>query len=203
MLRDGKLSPEKVAEYHETLYNESRRLGHLVENVLAFAKLTRGKVRGRQDCDSCSKLLPELFNKVKARLAKAGFDCHYTLDPRTTLITLRTDLLSLEQIFTNLADNAVKYAESAHPTISINVLQMHRSLAIRFADNGPGIPPELRKGLFHPFSRSAKSENGRKPGIGLGLALSRDLARSIGGDLSLEKSDSGGSTFLLILPLGE
>ncbi|MBR5887876.1 MAG: HAMP domain-containing histidine kinase [Akkermansia sp.] len=203
MLRDGKLSPEKVAEYHETLYNESRRLGHLVENVLAFAKLTRGKVRGRQDCDSCSKLLPELFNKVKARLAKAGFDCHYTLDPRTTLITLRTDLLSLEQIFTNLADNAVKYAESAHPTISINVLQMHRSLAIRFADNGPGIPPELRKGLFRPFSRSAKSENGRKPGIGLGLALSRDLARSIGGDLSLEKSDSGGSTFLLILPLGE
>ena len=54
-----------------------------------------------------------------------------------------------------------------------------------------------------PFSRSAKSESGRKPGVGLGLALSRDLARSIGGDLSLEKSDSKGSTFLLTLPLGE
>lgn len=203
MLRNDNLPPDKVQEYHETLYNESRRLGHLVENVLAFAKLTRGKVRGRQDCGACSKLLPELFNKVKERLKKGGVDCHHTLDPRTTLLTLRTDLLSVEQILTNLADNAVKYAESAHPMVNINVLQTHRTLAIRFSDNGPGIAPELQKDLFRPFSRSAKSESGRKPGIGLGLALSRDLARSIGGELSLEKSDSSGSTFLLTLPLGE
>ena len=203
MLRDGKLPPEKVAEYHETLYNESRRLGHLVENVLAFARLTRGKVRGRQDCGACSKLLPDLFGKVRERLRKNGMDCHYTLDPRTTLITLRTDLLSVEQILTNLTDNAIKYAESSHPLISINVIQTHRTLSIRFADNGPGIPPEQQKDLFRPFSRSARADSGRKPGIGLGLALSRDLARSIGGDLCLEKSDENGSTFLLTLPLGE
>ena len=203
MLRSGTLPPEKVAEYHETLYNESRRLGHLVENVLSFAKLTRGKVRGRQDTGACSKLLPELFAKIKERLSKGGVSLHYTLDPRTTLITLRTDLLSVEQILTNLADNAVKYAEAEHPEVSINVLQTHRTLAIRFADNGPGIPRELQKDLFRPFSRSAKSESGRKPGVGLGLALSRDLARSIGGELSLEKSDAKGSTFLLTLPLGE
>ncbi len=203
MLRNGNLPPEKVAEYHETLYNESRRLGHLVENVLAFAKLTRGKVRGRQDVGACSKLLPELFSKIKERLAKNGVDFHYTLDPRTTLITLRTDLLSVEQILTNLTDNAIKYAESEHPAISINVLQTHRTLNIRFSDNGSGIPKELQKELFRPFSRSAKSESGRKPGVGLGLALSRDLARSIGGELSLEKSDDKGSTFLLNLPLGE
>lgn len=203
MLRSGTLPPEKVAEYHETLYNESRRLGHLVENVLAFAKLTRGKVRGRQDVGTCSKLLPELFNKVKERLKKNGIAFHYTLDPRTTLINLRTDLLSVEQILTNLADNAIKYAESEHPEVTIHVLQTHRTLSIRFADNGPGIPAALQKDLFRPFSRSAKSESGRKPGVGLGLALSRDLARSIGGELTLDKSDSQGSTFLLTLPLGE
>ena len=203
MLRNGNLPPEKVAEYHETLYNECRRLGHLVENVLSFAKLTRGKVRGRQDVGACSKLLPELFARVKERLNKNGVDFHYTLDPRTTLITLRTDLLSVEQILTNLADNTIKYAEAEHPAVSINVLQTHRTLNIRFSDNGSGIPRELQKDLFRPFSRSAKSESGRKPGVGLGLALSRDLARSIGGELSLEKSDAKGSTFLLNLPLGE
>lgn len=203
MLRNDKLPAEKVKEYHETLYHESRRLGHLVENVLAYAKLTRGKVRGRQDSGACSKLLPELFEKVKKRLQKAGVDCHYTLDPRTTLLILRTDLLSVEQILTNLADNAIKYAESEHPTVSINVLQTHRTLTIRFCDNGPGIPDEIRKNLFLPFSRSAHAEQGRKPGVGLGLALSRDLARSIGGELCLEKSDAKGSTFLLSLPLGE
>lgn len=203
MLRNGNLPPEKVAEYHEMLYNESRRLGHLVENVLSYAKLTRGKVRGRQDVGACSKLLPELFKTIAERLKKGGVGFHYTLDPRTTLITLRTDLLSVEQILSNLADNVVKYAEVEHPTVSIHVLQTHRTLSIRFADNGRGIPPEQQKDIFRPFSRSAKSESGRKPGVGLGLALARDLARSIGGDLSLEKSNAKGSTFLLTLPLGE
>lgn len=203
MLKSGQLPEEKVKEYHETLYNESRRLGHLVENVLAFAKLTRGKVRGRQDAGACGKLLPELFNKIKERLNKDGVEMQYTLDSRLQLLSLRTDLLSVEQILLNLADNAVKYAENKKPSVHLNVLRAHRMLAIRFTDNGPGIPQELQKDLFRPFSRSAKAESGRKPGVGLGLALSRDLARSIGGELALERSDAKGSTFVLTLPLGE
>ncbi|MBQ9835800.1 MAG: HAMP domain-containing histidine kinase [Akkermansia sp.] len=203
MLRQGNLSPEKVEEYHETLYQESRRLGHLVENVLSFARLTRGKVRGRQDCAPCGKLLPALFEKVGEHLRKAGFQFTQTIDSRTGLLSLRTDLLSVEQILTNLADNAIKYAAGAHAAVNIRVIQTHRALSIRFSDNGPGISDNARKQLFQPFSRSAKDAAGSKPGIGLGLALSRDLARSIGGDLKLEHSDENGTTFLLTLPLGE
>ncbi len=203
LLRDSKLTPEKTAEYHETIYQESRRLEHLVENVLSFARLTRGKVRGRQDSGACSKLLPDLFHKIGARLQKAGFHFNQAIDSRTGLLSLRTDLLSVEQILTNLADNAIKYASNEHPTVNIQAIQTHRALAIRFTDNGPGISDSARKQLFHPFSRSAKAAAGSKPGIGLGLALSRDLARSIGGDLKLERSDHTGTTFLLTLPLGE
>lgn len=203
MLKSGELPKEKAQEYHETLYNESRRLGHLVENVLAYAKLTRGKVRGRQDVGACGKLLPSLFGKIKERLQKDGVEMQYTLDPRLQLLSLHTDLLSVEQILLNLADNAVKYAENEAPCVHLNVIRVHRMLAIRFSDNGPGIPQELQKDLFRPFSRSAKAESGRKPGVGLGLALSRDLARSIGGDLALELSTAKGSTFVLTLPLGE
>lgn len=203
MLCKGQLPPEKMAEYHETLYQESRRLGHLVENVLSFARLTRGKVRGRQDAGPCNKLLESLFRKVGDRLRKAGLEFHYTIDARTGLLSLRTDLLSVEQILTNLADNAIKYAEGAAPAVSINVIQTHRTLSLRFTDNGPGIAPEARHKLFHPFSRTAQAASGRKPGVGLGLALSRDLARSIGGELMLERSDEKGTTFLLTLPLGE
>lgn len=202
-LNSGTLSPEKVKEYHETLYHESRRLGHLVENVLAFAKLTRGKMRGRQDCGSCSTLLPSVFNKVCAHLQAAGFTTHYTIDPRTALLSLRTDLVSVEQILTNLADNAIKYVEVAEPSVHISVFQGHRVLYIRFTDNGPGVAAEVRPKLFRSFSRSAQSDTGSKPGIGLGLALSRDLARAIGGELTLERSDEKGTCFLLTLPLGE
>ena len=61
----------------------------------------------------------------------------------------------------------------------------------------------MQKKLFRPFSHTQKAEDSHKPGIGLGLALSRDLARSIGGDLILERSSAQGATFLLTLPLGE
>lgn len=203
MLKNGNLPPEIMKEYHETLYNESLRLGHLVENVLAFAKLTRGKVRGRQDSGPCGKILPALFEKMKERLEKDGVELRYSLDSRLQLLSIRTDLLSVEQILLNLADNAAKYAETNKPCVTINVLQAHRTLCIRFSDNGPGIPQSVQQSLFRPFSRSAKAESGRKPGVGLGLALSRDLARSISGDLVLERSNEKGSTFILSLPLGE
>ena len=201
LLQNGELPPEKVAEYHATLHRESLRLGHLVENVLAFAKLTRGKVRGRQDEGPCSQLLTPLLEKISAHLSRAGFAVSINIDPRAALLLLRTDLLSIEQILLNLADNAIKYAESDHPAIAIHALQTHRTLTIRFSDNGRGIPPDQQKKLFLPFSRSGKSHS-EKPGIGLGLALSRDLARSIGGNLVLERSDERGSTFALSLPLG-
>ncbi|MBQ1959977.1 MAG: ATP-binding protein, partial [Akkermansia sp.] len=162
-----------------------------------------GKVRGRQDCAPCGKLLPSLFEKVGDQLRKAGFQFTQTVDSRTGLLSLRTDLLSVEQILTNLADNAIKYAAGKQASVSIQAIQTHRLLAIRFTDNGPGINQSARKQLFQPFSRSAKAVAGSKPGIGLGLALSRDLARSIGGDLKLERSDDSGTTFLLSLPLGE
>ncbi len=203
MLRDPDLSAEKRQEYHDILYRESLRLGHLVENVLAFARLTRGKVRGRCDVGGCEQLISPLLEKSAEHLRKAGFVVHINMDKRTRLLRLRTDLVSVEQILLNLADNAIKYVEVEHPVVTINVLQKHRSLVLRFSDNGPGIAPELRRRLFRPFTRAEQVQEARKTGVGLGLALSRDLARSIGGDLVAEFGAEKGSSFLLTLPLGE
>ncbi len=203
MLHEGRVPQEKVAEYHETLLRESKRLAHLVENVLALAHLSRGKVRGRQDVGSCAEMLPPLFANVEEQLKQAGFHVSVSIDPRCKLQSLRTDLLSVEQIFTNLADNAIKYAGGEKAAVNISVHLTHRALTIRFADHGKGMEEEAKKTLFRPFSRSAKATSGRKPGVGLGLALSRDLARSIGGELALEDSSAKGTTFVLTLPLGE
>lgn len=203
MLHHKLVPAEKVEEYHKTLYAESRRLSHLVENVLAFARLTRGKARGRLDSGPCRELLRAQFDKVADRLRAEGFRVTVTQDKHTDLIALKTDLISLEQILTNLADNAVKYAKTApKPAVTLSVVRKHDSLAIRFADNGPGVAQDVSAAsLFRPFSRSARSDKGGHSGVGLGLALSRDIARSIGGELSLEKSDANGCTFLLTLPL--
>lgn len=203
MLKNKLVPADKLDEYHDTLHQESQRLGHLVENVLAFAKLTRGKLRGRADKGTCPQILERALGKVEIRLREAGFKVKLQHDKRTELLTLSTDIISLEQIFTNLADNAIKYAATAeHPTITISTMRGHDKLSIRFADNGPGILPRVQRSIFRPFSRSAKDVEGRKPGVGLGLALSRDIARSLGGDLTLEKSDDKGTAFTLTLPLG-
>ena len=128
-----------------------------------------------------------------------------------------TDAEQITQVFNNIVRNALQAMEGLPDSDIIIILKNanrqtvnnedldpnKRWIKISISDNGPGIPDEIRKNLFLPFSRSAHAEQGRKPGVGLGLALSRDLARSIGGELCLEKSDAKGSTFLLSLPLGE
>ena len=204
MLQNGQVPAEKITEYHADLHRESRRLAHLVENVLSYSRLTRGKVRGRQDAGPCRQLLAAALEKHAERLRSAGFKVHINQDTRTDLLSLRTDLLSLDQILTNLTDNAIKYAAAVDaPAVNISTVRSHRDIIIRFADNGPGMQDEIKARLFKPFSRSAQADRNRKPGIGLGLALSRDIARSIGGNLSLEKSSPQGTTFILTLPLGE
>ncbi len=199
--QSASLSEETKEKYYAKMHRESQRLNHLVENVLSFARLSRGKVRGRQDVGLCGEMLPKLFEKIAQPLREAGFEVGFTLDKRCHHVQLCTDILTLEQILTNLADNAIKYASSPQAHIQLHVLQRHKHIDIRFRDKGPGIAQSMRRHIFAPFHRSADAEKGKKSGIGLGLALSRDLARSIGGDLQLESSE-GGCTFLLSLPIG-
>lgn len=202
MLARGMVPEDKKDEYYTLLYQESLRLAHLVENVLSYSRLTRGKVRGRQDVETCEPLFIRLFDNQKEKLEAEGFKVVIRIAPQCRLLQLRTDLMSLERILTNLTDNAIKYGRSTSPEVQFTVQSDHKEIRIRVRDKGTGISPDVTQRLFKPFNRSAGSESGKMPGIGLGLALSRDLARSIGGELCLEGTSSEGSTFLLTLPAG-
>lgn len=204
MLDKRMVPEEKKQEYYTMLYRESKRLGHLVENVLAFAKLSRGNMRGRKDVEACGPLFTRLFSQQKEKLEAAGFAVSSAISPNARLLTIRTDLVTLGMILTNLTDNAIKYGRGNNnaPSVQLTVQAGRRTLQIRVRDKGAGIPPGDVKKLFRPFNRSAEADSDKQPGIGLGLALSRDLARSIGGDLVLEGTSAEGSIFLLTLPLG-
>lgn len=100
------------------------------------------------------------------------------------------DAQRLRQCLTNLISNALKHA--AGKGVRVSAEHSDGGLAIVVADNGPGVPPEIAKSLFEPFRRG----NTQRPGLGLGLAISRSLARQMGGDLSLLPSAQG-ATFQL------
>ncbi|MBI4603287.1 MAG: sensor histidine kinase, partial [Planctomycetes bacterium] len=99
-------------------------------------------------------------------------------------------------------DNACKYASG--PGRDVLRIAAERAggggALVRIEDEGPGIPPEQAKRLFRPFSKSARDAARSAPGVGLGLALSRRLARTMGGELTLDAASEPGACFVLRLP---
>ena len=117
-------------------------------------------------------------------------------------IKLHTDCSAVEQILFNLVDNACKYAATAtERRIHVEGQSDGRQVLIRVRDHGPGISPQDAKKLFKPFSKSVSEAAHSAPGVGLGLALCRRLARSLGGDLTLDHSVREGACFVLRLPV--
>jgi signal transduction histidine kinase len=102
-------------------------------------------------------------------------------------IPVHVDLLAIQRVFENLVDNAVKYGGCARVTLS----DEGGEVVVEVADEGPGLPPEEIDQVFKPFFRGSGARNSGAPGVGLGLAVSRSLLRSHGGDLTLVSTDQG------------
>jgi signal transduction histidine kinase len=197
MVRD----PEKKKAYLLTLRREAERLGHLVENVLAYARLERGARGRRLDPVGLGELIERCRPRLDERATAAGFQLAIALPAGADRRVLGTDAAAVEQILFNLVDNACKYAVGATDRrLTMQVAAGARETTISLADRGPGIPRREARRLFVPFSRSAEQASGSAPGVGLGLALSRQLARQLGGDLFLDAAGGPGALFVLTLP---
>jgi signal transduction histidine kinase len=198
MLAEGMVQDEtQRQEYLGTLRREALRLGHLVENVLAYGRVERGKAVRRPGPLCLAELLDRQGDRLRERAAAAGMSLRVSV-PRD--LVLLGEPGALEQILFNLVDNACKYASPAvDRTIELSAAREGRRIAVRVRDHGPGVSREDRKRLFVPFGRSAARAAGAAPGVGLGLALCRTLARSLGGSIALERVDGPGAAFVVRL----
>lgn len=186
--------------YVKTLRTEADRLGRLVENVLAFARLERGRAADRSEIVTPSELLDRLFPRLALRARQASMEI--VVGPVNSQKQVRVDITIVDQILSNLVDNAIKYAgEASDRHIHFDPVMTGRWLTLKVRDHGPGLSPQVVRRLFQPFSKSAHDAAHSAPGVGLGLALSRRLARSLGGDLRLDANGKEGATFLLTLPI--
>jgi signal transduction histidine kinase len=201
MLDEGMVpDADSQRSYLKTLRSEADRLGHLVENVLAFARLERGRAADGREIVAPADLLDRLVPRLAARARQAGMEL--TVSPSDIQANVRVDLSVVDQILSNLVDNAVKYAGSVPDRrIHLELAPAGRWLSLTVRDHGPGLPPGVIRRLFRPFSKSAHDAAQSAPGVGLGLALSRRLARALGGDLRLHENGPVGASFTLTIPL--
>jgi signal transduction histidine kinase len=109
------------------------------------------------------------------------------------------DRLKVEQIVINLLSNAVKFSGEGD-SITVSCGQRDGTASITVKDTGPGIAPDQQEAIFEPFVQLGRNLTSAHEGTGLGLSISRDLARAMGGDVTVESSPGDGSAFALTLP---
>ncbi len=192
---------ERRNEYYQTLRNEATRLRHLVDNVLAFARLERAPTHPPKESVSVADLVARIRPGIDAQCNRAEMTLDWDIPPEPE-ITLNTNAEIVEQILANLVDNACKYANgSEHNQIEIASRSDTKSLIITVRDFGPGLTRDAARTLYRPFAKSASEAAVTAPGVGLGLALSRRLAHSLGGDLRWRNHIEPGCCFELSLPI--
>ena len=200
MLSNGAVREEKKPAYLNVLSREADRLSHLVENVLAFSKIERGSARSEVAETDLNALLETFVERFSSRLDAAGLSLDFKPAPSTQV---KLDASALEHILFNLIDNAAKYASSSvPPVVSMETEIRDDEITISISDHGPGITGAECRRIFRPFHKSAKKAAETKPGVGLGLALSRRLAKSMNGSLGCHprRDRTPGAVFTLKLP---
>jgi len=187
-------SPEQHARAAREVYEGAQLTITLLNNFLDLTRLDAGKVRPVwRDVEIATTVQRAIAGIEPAADAK---QVRLLTEYSNGAATLRTDPVRLEQILVNLLSNAVRHSPDGE-TVAVRVEQGSSEVWFRVVDHGPGVPPELRAGIFEPFERFDPHSG---LGTGLGLPVSRRLAEVMGGRLAVEPTVEPGATFTLVLP---
>jgi light-regulated signal transduction histidine kinase (bacteriophytochrome) len=187
---------EEGQRYFEHINEAGNRMGHLIDDLLRYCRLGQGTVNKQPV--PLKKVFSELDNTFRSRVEELGGRMALPDDSPTVL----GDRTLLNQIFTNLVANGLTYHHAdVPPQIEINCRTEGDRVLISVADNGIGIAAEFQEKVFGVFQRLHSDEE--IPGTGIGLALVKKAARTLGTDVRLESVEGEGCTFHLDLPISK
>ena len=170
----------------------------LLDDILTFARAEAGALTVSRQIVAVESVLSRAEEIVAPQLQRAAIA--YTRDPGPADLTVSADPDRLQQILLNLLGNASKFTPSGG-RVSVRWSADGERVLIAVADTGRGIPADLLSKIFEPFVQVNREVDARKQkGIGLGLAISRELARAMGGDITVDSVVGEGSTFTVSLP---
>jgi PAS domain S-box-containing protein len=196
-------SPEDQLEYVQIVRRNAKHLLNIINDILDLSKIEAGKMTvERTDCD-LPRFMADVLSTMRPRAADKGlkFGIQFTgAIPRT----IQTDSMKFRQILMNLLGNAIKFTErgSVQIVVTFNSSPPSNVLRVAVHDTGIGFNPDDSERLFEAFTQADKSTTRRFGGTGLGLTISRRLARLLGGDIQVESVPGVGSTFSVSIDCG-
>ncbi len=197
LLQSGRAdTEEKRNQYLQIVVSESERLGALIENVLDFAKVERGKAGYAFDEGDVGVVVARAVEACRPRAEREGVSV--TLEVAGDIPPALLDERAIEIAVINLVDNGIKYA-GAGATVRVTVATAAQRIEIRVADDGPGVPADERKRIFERFERGKAARGRQVRGSGIGLALVKHIAEAHGGAAWVESGEPSGALFVLTL----
>ncbi len=176
--------------------SESQRLTRLLDEILDLSFLESGQVNWKLERVKLADVIEHALASIEGQRAAGSVDIAVRGDRG---LVVNVDFDRLAQVFINLLSNAIKYGRNEHPVITVRARKVGKTVMVGIADNGPGIRPEDREKVFEKFARL--SEITLAGSAGLGLPISREIMRNLGGDLTVEEN-APGAVFRITLPLG-
>lgn len=197
-LADGLVSNiGQVTRYGSVIRGEGRRLSRMVEQILGFAGIQRGRAKYELESVDLVEVIQAAVKACDAEVQQSGCDVNVRLDPGLPLVT--ADAVALAHCFRNLIDNALTHGRSG-AFVSVEAHAGGGAVEVRVADRGPGIPKSDLPHLFKPFFRGGSGEPSR--GFGLGLALVKHVVAAHGGRVNVTSTPGQGACFVVTIPAG-
>ncbi len=196
MRRGREVLPEKQYDNLGKILASGEHLLSLINAVLDLSKIEAGRTEVHPTKFALEPLIDQCLRTVEP-MVKGEIRLEKEVEPDAS--TLVTDQDKLRQILINLLGNAVKFTEAGR--ITVRARRQGDLLALSVADTGMGIPEHAKELVFEEFRQVDSSSTRQHGGTGLGLPISRHLARLLGGDITLESRLGAGSTFTVTLPV--
>ncbi|MBB5016909.1 PAS domain S-box-containing protein [Chitinivorax tropicus] len=207
--RQGNLTNKQV-EHADIIFRSGSELLSLINDILDLSKIEAGRVTVEQDLISAQDLAHHLLSAFRPLAERQSLHLTVTVQPDTPALFI-TDNKRLQQVIKNLTVNAIKFTDQGQVSIEIHPAapppksspppDADTWLAVAVTDTGPGIPPDKREEIFEAFRQLDNSTSRSFGGTGLGLTISRQLAKLLGGDVQLTDPPGGGSCFTVSVPV--
>jgi PAS domain S-box-containing protein len=201
LMQEGIAGPvsEQQHEYLGRIITSQQHLLAIVNDLLNYSRIEAGEVTYERVPVSMREVVQRVLGMVTPQAERKGLQVEQGACDAD--VVAMADQLKTEQIVLNLVSNAVKFTPEGG-TVTLSCRRTVGAVSIAVRDTGPGIPDDKQQDIFEPFVQLGRTLTSTHEGAGLGLAISRDLARAMGGDVVVQSILGAGATFTLRLPSG-